>query len=113
MFRFDSQHDQANAPRYARTIPATVVRQLLTALSDRDQSISDIAIRIAAFPALNQRILRMANSALTGTREEITDPVHAASMLGSRRLTRILSELPVSPEGDYVLPESDSASTAA
>ncbi len=113
MFRFDQSHQQTPTPRIAETISVQEVTELLSALADRNRSLSEIAQRIAQFPALSRRVLRMANSALTGTRNEITDAAHAVSMLGSRRLAGILTQLPRDPSGGYRLPDSDVSSTAA
>jgi HD-like signal output (HDOD) protein len=39
-------------------------------------------------------LLRAANSSLTGSSVEITDPAHATLFLGSRRVSFLLSTLP-------------------
>jgi HD-like signal output (HDOD) protein len=113
MFRFDTQHSESAPPRIASIIPADEVSQLMRALADRNTSLAEVAKRIGQFPALVNRVLRMANSALTGTRNHITDPVHAVSMLGSRRLMTILAQLPADPAGGYRLPEPETPASAA
>jgi len=113
MFRFDSPHEALPQPEIVTRISEEEVAIFLAALADRHTSLSDIALRLTRYPPLSRRILRMANSALTGAKEQITDPVHAVSLLGSRRLIEILSSLPADPAGGFRLPESDASSAAA
>ena len=95
MQRFDQGHDQSASPHPAR-IPRERLQELISMLENREIDIAEFAGKVTQYPAIYQRIMTAANSVTVGRLVDITDPVHAAAYLGSRRLIHLLNNL--SPE---------------
>lgn len=113
MFRFDAPQQDVARPHTANIVPAAVVRRLMADLSDRNVSLTDIVERIERYPALARRILQLANSSLAGARSEISQPLHAMSMLGSRRLLELIAHLPADAAGDRHVTDGPSSLKAS
>lgn len=73
-----------------------------------DADMNQIAERIVADPGLTVRILRTVNSAAFGLRQEVTNLVHAVSLLGRSRVEALVLAAAVGE----ALPESDVIDTA-
>ena len=63
------------------TFPASI-RRVQDALRDPEVSMRAVGDRIAADPALSIDVLKLANSAAYGLRRPVSDPAHAARLLG-------------------------------
>lgn len=78
--------------------PVKVMRSelnyLLEMLEAQDVSVVRFGQEVSRHPAVVKALLRAANSSLTGSAVEITDPAHATLFLGSRRVSFLLSTLP-------------------
>lgn len=95
MHRFDQPQQQLAGP-HPVAMPEDILQGLLSALEDREIDLPRFAAEISRYPLVLRRILQAANSATSGKWQQITDPVHAMSWLGSRRLIQLLSNLPLS-----------------
>lgn len=78
--------------------PVKVMRSelnhLLEMLEAQDVSVVRFGQEVSRHPSVVKALLRAANSSLTGSAVEITDPAHATLFLGSRRVSFLLSTLP-------------------
>jgi len=70
------------------------LNQLLEMLRASDTSLIKFGLEVARHPEVLKQIMRAANSSLTGSAVEITEPGHAALFLGTRRVTLLLNTLP-------------------
>ncbi len=70
------------------------LNQLLEMLRASDASLIKFGHETARHPEVLKQIMRAANSSLTGSAVEITEPGHAALFLGTRRVTLLLNTLP-------------------
>ena len=59
-----------------------------------DASLIKFGHEVARHPEVLKQIMRAANSSLTGSAVEITEPGHAALFLGTRRVALLLNTLP-------------------
>ena len=83
---------------FRRPRPAKVLRSTLNALIEMlraaDSSLIKFGQEVSQHPAVLKPLMRAANSSLTGSAVEITEPAHAALFLGARRVEFLLSTLP-------------------
>ena len=70
------------------------LKQLEEMLRASDASLIKFGQAVAKHPAVIKQIMRAANSSLTGSAVEITEPTHAVLFLGTRRVTLLLNTLP-------------------
>ncbi len=70
------------------------LKQLIEMLHVLDSSLIKFGEKVSQHPAVLKQILRAANSSLTGSAVEITEPGHAALFLGARRVIFLLNTLP-------------------
>jgi len=85
---------------FSKPQPSKILRsdlnQLVEMLRASDASMIKFGEAVARYPVVLKQIMRAANSSLTGSAVDITEPAHAALFLGTRRLVFLLSTL--SPE---------------
>ena len=78
--------------------PVKVLRSTLNALIEMlrasDSSLIKFGQEVSRHPAVLKPLMRAANSSLTGSAVEITEPAHATLFLGARRVEYLLSTLP-------------------
>lgn len=78
--------------------PSKILRselnQLVEMLRASDASLIKFGQAAARHPVILKQIMRAANSSLTGSAVEITEPGHAVLFLGTRRVTFLLDTLP-------------------
>ena len=78
--------------------PSKILRselnQLVEMLQASDSSLIKFGEAAARYPVVLKQIMRAANSSLTGSAVEITEPAHAALFLGTRRVIFLLTTLP-------------------
>jgi HD-like signal output (HDOD) protein len=78
--------------------PSKVLRselnQLIKMLQASDASMIKFGEAVSRHPVVLKQIMRAANSSLTGSAVEITEPAHAALFLGTRRVVFLLNTLP-------------------
>lgn len=83
---------------FRRPRPAKVLRSTLNGLIEMlrsaDSSLIKFGQEVSQHPAVLKPLMRAANSSLTGSAVEITEPAHAALFLGARRVEFLLSTLP-------------------
>ena len=83
---------------FRRSKPQNIRRSELNALVQMVESIDCSLIQfgneISRHPAVLRQVLRAANSSLTGSAVEISEPSHAALFLGTRRIALLLNTLP-------------------
>jgi len=70
------------------------LKELIEMLEATDSSLVRFAQAVSRHPVVLKQLLRAANSSLTGSAVEITEPAHAAIYLGSRRVVFLLNTLP-------------------
>jgi len=70
------------------------LKLLLEMLEMQELSVSRFGQEVMRHPSVLKALLRAANSSLTGSAVEITDPAHATLFLGSRRVAFLLNTLP-------------------
>ena len=70
------------------------LNQLVEMLRASDASMIKFGEAVARHAVVLKQIMRAANSSLTGSAVEITEPAHAALFLGTRRVVFLLSTLP-------------------
>ena len=70
------------------------INQLVEMLRASDVSMVKFGHEVARHPVVLKQIMRAANSSLTGSAVEITEPAHAVLFLGTRRVTFLLGTLP-------------------
>lgn len=75
-------------------IRRTELKMLIQMLEAQDSSMVKFGNQVTRHPVVLKQILRAANSSLTGSTVEITEPAHAALFLGSRRIVFLLNTLP-------------------
>lgn len=88
-------------------IPSSIFRRLNTAkilrsdlnsliemLQTPDSSLIKFGQEVSRHPLIVKQILRAANSSLTGSTVDISEPTHATLFLGSRRVVFLLNTLP-------------------
>ncbi len=92
MQRLDDAHSQPSQPHPVQ-IPEDKLEELFWMLEQRDIDLAEFAGKVSAYPDIRKRILQAANSAATGRSTDITDPIHAAAYLGSRRLFQIVTSM--------------------
>lgn len=92
MQRIDSPHQQ-HQPHFT-PIPFEELQELVTTLETREPDLAEFSGRLIPYPQITKRLLQQANSVASGGRQDISNPVHAAAYLGSRRLIHILTNLP-------------------
>jgi HD-like signal output (HDOD) protein len=80
-------------PQASKILRSELV-QLVEMLRASDASLIKFGEAVRQYPAVLRQILRAANSSLTGSAVEITEPGHAALFLGTRRVTYLLNSLP-------------------
>lgn len=78
----------------AQKIQRSELNHLIEMLRMTDSSLIKFGQQVSRYPAVYKQILRAANSSLTGSSVEITDPAHATLFLGSRRVEFLLNSLP-------------------
>ena len=83
---------------FRRPRPVKVLRSTLNALIEMlrasDSSLIKFGQEVSQHPAVLKPLMRAANSSLTGSTVEITEPAHAALLLGTRRVEFLLNTLP-------------------
>jgi HD-like signal output (HDOD) protein len=77
-----------------RKIQRSDLNLLIEMLRASDASLVKFGQEISKYPAILKQLLRAANSSLTGSAVEISDPAHATLFLGSRRVEYLLNFLP-------------------
>lgn len=80
-------------PRQTKILRSEL-RQLVEMLEMQEVSVTRFGQEVLRHPSVLKAILRAANSSLTGSAVEITDPAHATLFLGSRRVAFLLNTLP-------------------
>ena len=90
--------DKIPSSIFRRQAPVKILRSelnhLLEMLQITDVSLMKFGQEVSRHPSIYKQILRAANSSLTGSSVEITDPAHATLFLGSRRVEFLLNTLP-------------------
>ena len=90
--------DEHSSGIFRKPRPSKILRselnRLVEMLHASDTSLIKFGEAVAGYPAVLKQILRAANSSLTGSAVEITEPVHATLFLGTRRVTFLLETLP-------------------
>ncbi len=71
------------------SLPAAV-NEALQLLQQEESSMHDIAAALERDPALTMKILRLANSAYFGLRQQVTSVEHAAALLGRRVIRNVV-----------------------
>lgn len=83
---------------FRKTKPQQIRRSELSGLIEvieaSDSNLIKFGNEISRHPAVLKQLLRAANSSLTGSAVEITEPAHATLFLGSRRVVFLLKTLP-------------------
>jgi putative nucleotidyltransferase with HDIG domain len=76
------------------TIPTlpSVVQRINQMLDDPDASLRDVGREIAQDAPISSKLLRLANSAVYGTRERVLSAEHAASVLGMRVVRNLVMQ---------------------
>jgi len=69
------------------------LNQLVEMLRASDASLIKFGQAVAKHPKVLKQIIRAANSSLTGSAVEITEPAHAVLFLGTNRVTFLLNTL--------------------
>lgn len=89
------QDSESNTKKATSTkILRSQLNQLIEILHASDSSLATFGKRISDYPSVRKQLLRAANSSLTGSSVEITEPAHAALFLGTRRVEFLLNTLP-------------------
>lgn len=90
--------DEHSSGIFRKPTPSKILRselnRLVEMLHASDTSLVKFGEAVAGYPAVLKQILRAANSSLTGSAVEITEPGHATLFLGTRRVTYLLTTLP-------------------
>ncbi len=90
--------DEHSSGIFRKPRPSKILRselnRLVEMLHASDTSLIKFGEAVAGYPAVLKQILRAANSSLTGSAVEITEPGHATLFLGTRRVTFLLNTLP-------------------
>jgi HD-like signal output (HDOD) protein len=100
---------------FRRPNPVRVLRSQLNMLIEMlrapETSLIKFGHEVAKHPAVLKPLMRAANSSLTGSAVEITEPAHAALYLGARRVEFLLSTLPpeIIEEDAQQLPDTNAA----
>lgn len=79
-------------PRQSKVLRSEL-NQLVEMLSASDSSLIKFGQAVAKHPVVLKQIIRAANSSLTGSAVEITEPAHAVLFLGTSRVTFLLNTL--------------------
>ena len=80
-------------PQTSKILRSELMR-LVEMLRASDTSLIKFGEAIRQYPPVLRQVLRAANSSLTGSAVEITEPGHAALFLGTRRVAYLLNTLP-------------------
>lgn len=70
------------------------LNRLIEMLESSDTSLTKFGQEVEKHPVVLKQLLRAANSSLTGSAVEISEPGHATLFLGSRRVVFLLNTLP-------------------
>ena len=79
-------------PRQSKILRSEL-NQLIEMLRASDVSLIKFGHAVAKHPVVLKQIIRAANSSLTGSAVEITEPAHAVLFLGTSRVTFLLNTL--------------------
>ncbi|MBC7967826.1 MAG: HDOD domain-containing protein [Fuerstia sp.] len=90
--------NEVSSSIFRKPRPSKILRselnQLVEMLRASDVSLIKFGQAAARHPVILKQIMRAANSSLTGSAVEITEPAHAVLFLGTRRVTFLLDTLP-------------------
>ena len=82
---------------FRKSRPSKILRselnQLVEMLRASDTSLIKFGQAVAKHPVVLKQLIRAANSSLTGSAVEITEPAHAVLFLGTSRVTFLLDTL--------------------
>jgi hypothetical protein len=88
----------ASSGMFRKSEPSKILRselnRLVEMLRASDTSLIKFGEAVAGYPVVLKQLMRAANSSLTGSSVEITEPGHATLFLGTRRVTFLLDTLP-------------------
>ena len=87
--------------------------QLVEMLRANEASLITFGQAVAKHPMVLKQIIRAANSSLTGSAVEITEPAHAVLFLGTNRVTFLLNTLAPEIIDEDLVSNGDSAAIQA
>lgn len=89
MRRIDQPHTQIGSPQPIAFSDETL-QEMISLLQQNEPDLVGFAELLNQYPPVLGRVIQAANSAASGKWNNITDPAHAVSYLGSRRLIQLL-----------------------
>ena len=99
-------------PRRSKILRSEL-NQLVEMLRASDASLIKFGQAVAKHPVVLKHIIRAANSSLTGSAVEITEPAHAVLFLGTNRVTFLLNTLAPEIIDEDLASSADSVVTKA
>lgn len=89
--RFDAPHQEQAAPYILKSSEQKIAEMICRMLENDEISAREVGQHISGFEVVPEDLLDLVNDSLPRHKKAISDPVHAAVMVGSGRLQSFLN----------------------